>query len=130
MPKVLIVEDDKYLSHAYKIKLEANSFEVLMASDGNEALKVIQESKPDIILLDLIMPIKDGFTTLKEIKEHAEWKNIPIIITSNLSQKEDADRVKALGANDYIIKADLSLKILIEKINTALGLDATTATPS
>lgn len=120
MKKILVAEDDKFLSSAYRVKLTKAGFEVQMAFDGNEALTALQNFTPDIILLDLIMPSKDGFTVLAEIKANEAWKNIPVIVASNLGQKEDIEKSRQLGAIDFIVKSDLSLEGVIEKINKIL----------
>lgn len=117
MAKLLIVEDDKYLASAYRVKLTKAGFEVQNAYDGEEALQVMTTYTPDLILLDIVMPKKDGFATLEEIRQNPSWKNIPVIITSNLGQKEDIDKGMNLGATDFIVKSDLSLNDLITKIN-------------
>jgi two-component system, OmpR family, alkaline phosphatase synthesis response regulator PhoP len=120
MKRILIVEDDNFLSNAYRLKLTKAGFELKMARDGQEALEVLKSFAPDLILLDLVMPVKDGFTTLAEIKADERLKNIPVIIASNLGQKEDIDKGMALGASGYIIKSDLSLDQLITKINQTI----------
>jgi CheY-like chemotaxis protein len=120
MAKVLVVEDDKFLISAYRAKLTKVGFEVQMAGDGVEALEVLKTFRPDIILLDLVMPRKDGFMTLEEIKQQPELKSIPVIVASNLGQKEDLDKALGLGAVDYIIKSDLSMDSLVELINRTL----------
>ncbi|SRR5258708_721253 len=127
MKKILVAEDDKFLASAYRVKLTKAGFDVQIAGDGNEALTILKTFIPDLILLDLMMPIKDGFATLQELKANDAWKNIPVIVASNLGQKEDMDKSKELGATDFIIKSDLSLESLIEKINTII---AATATPA
>ena len=116
MLKILVVEDDRFLMSAYRVKLTKVGFEILTASDGNEAMAILQKNVPDIILLDLIMPIKDGFAVLKEVREDENLQNVPVIVASNLGQKEDLDRATQLGADDYIIKSDLSLDDLVTKI--------------
>lgn len=121
MAKILVAEDDKFLANAYKIKLPKAGFEMQLATDGQEALNMLQTFSPDLILLDLMMPVKDGFAVLQEIKANERFKSIPIIVASNLGQKEDVDRALALGANDFITKSDLSLNTIIEKINKLLG---------
>jgi DNA-binding response OmpR family regulator len=120
MKKILVAEDDKYLANAYRVKLVKSGFEIKIASDGVEALTILKDFTPDLILLDLVMPIKDGFTTLQEIKNDSKLKTIPVIIASNLGQKEDIDRGIALGAVDYIVKSDMSLEDIITKVNTVL----------
>ena len=121
MSKVLVVEDDRFLTSAYRAKLTKSGYEVQMAGDGEEALQILQQFHPDIILLDLVMPRKDGFATLSEIKQQASLKNIPVIVASNLGQKEDIDKAMGLGATDFIIKSDLSMDDLVTKIESILS---------
>lgn len=120
MKKILVVEDDNYLANAYRVKLTKAGFEVKNAYDGDEALNLLQTFTPDIILLDIVMPKKDGFATLEEIKANEKWKNIPVIVSSNLGQKEDRDKGLQLGATDFFIKTDFTLNSLIEKINNTI----------
>lgn len=120
MRKILVVEDDKFLANAYRVKLTKSEYEVRVASDGDEALKILNEYVPDLIVLDLMMPKVDGFTVLKEIKMSDKFKHIPVIVASNLGQTEDVVRATKLGASDYIVKTDLTMKKFIEKINTFL----------
>ena len=124
MKKILVAEDDQFLGSAYRVKLTKAGFEVQIARDGQEALTALQTFTPDLILLDLIMPVKDGFTTLQEIKANPAWQAIPVIVASNLGQKEDVEKSKQLGAVDFVIKSDLSLEGIIEKINTTLSNSA------
>lgn len=120
MKKILVVEDDTYLANAYRVKFTKAGFEVKSAFDGDEAIATLQTFIPDLILLDIVMPKKDGFTTLKEIKENEKWKNIPVILASNLGQKEDKEKGMKLGAYDFFIKTDFTLNALIEKINNII----------
>lgn len=126
MAKILVAEDDKFLVMAYRAKLTKSGFEVTIATDGEEALLALQTFIPDLILLDLVMPKKDGFATLEEIKKQDKLKNIPVIVASNLGQKEDLDKAMALGAVDYIIKSDLSMDELLAKINDKLSASSAT----
>jgi len=121
MAKVIIAEDDKFLLKAYQVKLNKSGFEVKYATDGAEVLEILKTFKPDLIVLDLIMPKKDGFYVLEQVKANPDLKHIPILVTSNLGQKEDIDRAKALGAHDYIIKSDMSLNDLVAKISSAIA---------
>lgn len=121
MKKILVVEDDKYLMNAYRVKLTKSGFEVKMAMDGEEALAAIPSFLPDLVILDIVMPKKDGFAVLEEMKQHSEWKRIPVIITSNLGQKEDIDKGMQLGAKDFIVKSDIPIDDVVNKINTALA---------
>ena len=120
MKKILIVEDDKYLANAHRVKLTKSGFETMIAYDGNEAIKTCATFNPDIIILDLIMPNKDGFTVIEELKNDPVMKTIPIIVTSNLSQQEDINRALNLGAVDYIVKSNIDLNDLLRKINSVL----------
>ena len=122
MKKILVVEDDKFLASAYRIKLSKSGFEVQVAGDGNEAIAQLQTFTPDLILLDLIMPGKDGFNTLMQLKTDARWKNIPIIIASNLGQQEDIQKGMRMGATDFIVKSDTSLEQVMDKINKILQI--------
>ncbi|QQG47359.1 MAG: response regulator [Candidatus Woesebacteria bacterium] len=117
MKKILVVEDDKFLANAYRVKLTKAQFETRLASDGNEALSALDEFNPDLVILDLMMPVKDGFSVLSEMRKSDKWKSTPIIVSSNLGQKEDIDRALGLGANDYVVKSDLSMAELLEKVN-------------
>lgn len=120
MKKILVVEDDKFLSGAYRIKLVKLGFEVQLASDGDDALAHLQTFTPDLILMDLIMPGKDGFSTLIRLRSDPRWKTIPVIVASNLGQQEDIDKSMALGATDFIVKSDTSLEQVANKINAIL----------
>lgn len=119
--KILIAEDDRFLANAYRVKLTKAGFEVKITSDGQEALTALRTFIPDLILLDLVMPVKDGFATLQEIKAHPTLRTIPVIVASNLGQKEDVDKAMKLGARDFVIKSDLSLDTLIQKIHKLVG---------
>lgn len=121
MKKILIVEDDKFLANAYRVKLNKAGFDVKITSDGEEAIAILSSFLPDLILLDIVMPKKDGFAMLKELKGNSFWSSIPVILASNLGQKEDMEKGKQLGAADFIIKSDLSLNDLIERINSILN---------
>ena len=111
---ILVGEDDKFLSNVYKTKLAKEGFQVEHGTDGKEVLRLALEKKPDLILLDLIMPVMDGFETLAELKANPETKDIKVVILSNLSQEEDMKKVMALGAVEYVVKANVSFKEVIE----------------
>lgn len=120
MNKILVGEDDSFLANAYRVKLTKAGFEVKIARDGQEVIDSFATFVPDLIILDLIMPVKDGFTTLSEIKANDVWKKIPVIVASNLGQKEDIDKSMTLGAIDYVVKSNMSINSLVEKINNLL----------
>lgn len=121
MPHILVVEDDQFLSAAYKLKLEKEEFTVSLGQDGQEALDMLQTLTPDLILLDLVMPIKDGFAVLSDLKESEKLRDIPVIIASNLGQDEEIKRGIAMGAVDYIVKSNTSLEEIVQKINQTLS---------
>jgi DNA-binding response OmpR family regulator len=121
MSKILLVEDDKFLSKAYQDGLEDAGFTVVRASDGKEAMKELKSFKPDIILLDLIMPLENGISTLEEIKGDEALKNIPVMILSNSARDSDIKKAMALGVVDYLIKADFSMEEVIKKVKVYLG---------
>lgn len=119
---VLIVEDDPFYSKIYKTKLAKENLNALLASNGNDAIKTIKEQgAPALVLLDLIMPGKDGFETLAEIKQDPTMKDVPVVVLSNLSQEEDINRVKALGASEYLIKSNISIQEVVDKIKNSLA---------
>jgi DNA-binding response OmpR family regulator len=119
--KILLTEDDKFISRAYTDGLTRAGYEVKQAYNGNEALELVKDFKPDLILLDLIMPGKNGFETLGDLKADHELKDIPVIVLSNLGQDTDIQQGKDLGAIDYLIKSNYSLSEVIDKINKHLG---------
>lgn len=121
MAKILVAEDDKFIASAYRVKLSKEGYDIKIASDGQEVFDILATFTPDLILLDLVMPVKDGFTVLEELKTNDSWKNIPVIVASNLSQKEDVDKGMALGANDYIIKSQMPINMVLDKIKKLLG---------
>lgn len=120
MPYILIAEDDPYYSKIYRHKFTKDGFNVEVAENGEKALEIVKRKKPDIILLDLIMPVKDGFQVLRELKEDDSLKNIKVVAVSNLGEKDDIERINKLGADGYIIKNSISIYELVEKIKKYL----------
>jgi len=118
--KILIVEDDKFLGELIARKLTSEGFNIVLAVDGEEGVKKIKEEKPDLVLLDLILPGIDGFEVLAKTKEDANVASIPVIILSNLGQKEEIEKGLKLGAIDYLIKAHFTPAEIIEKIKNTL----------
>lgn len=118
--KILIVEDDKFLRELIARKLTDEGFEIIEAVDGEDGIKKIKETKPDLILLDLILPSIDGFEVLSRVKGDEILASIPIIILSNLGQKEEVEKGLELGAVDYLIKAHFTPGEIIEKIKNVL----------
>jgi DNA-binding response OmpR family regulator len=119
--KVLVAEDDQFLKKIYESKFAKAGFEVKVAGDGVEALSILQSFQPHIILLDVIMPKKDGFDTLKELRANAKWQKIPILILSNLGQLEDKKKALALGATDYLVKSEMPIQELIQMVESKIA---------
>lgn len=116
MHKIVLADDEKFIATAYKDGLERAGYTVAVAHDGVEALEKIKAEIPDLILLDLIMPKMNGFEVLANLKKDPSISNIPVVVLSNLSQATDEAEVRSKGAADFIVKSDLSLKELIERI--------------
>ena len=117
---ILIIEDDKFLRELIAQKLIKENFEVFEAVDGEEGIKKIKSKKPDLILLDLILPGIDGFEVLSRMKEDPTLTSIPVIILSNLGQKEDVEKGLKLGVADYLIKAHFTPGEIVDKVKAAL----------
>jgi DNA-binding response OmpR family regulator len=121
MPKnILIIEDDRFLRELIAQKLIKEDFNISEAIDGEEGIKKIKEEKPDLVLLDLILPGIDGFEVLSKMREDPSITRIPVIILSNLGQREDVERGLKLGAVDYLIKAHFTPGEIIEKMKLVL----------
>ncbi len=121
--KVMLVEDDSFLRDICAKKLSKEGFEVYEAIDGEEALKIVDKVKPDIVLLDIILPAIDGFEVLEKIRSNPnpETQKVPIIMLSNLGQKDDIEKALKIGANDYLVKAHFNTEEIIDKIKKELG---------
>ncbi len=117
---ILVIEDDQFLRELISQKLSKEGFKISEAMDGEEGVKKIQQEKPNLILLDLILPGLDGFEVLSQAKQDPALSEIPVIILSNLGQKEDIERGLKMGAVDYLIKAHFTPGEIIEKIKQAL----------
>lgn len=114
---VLVVEDDLLLVQAYKIKLEKEGLETLVATTGKEALAFLEKDPPNVVLLDLLLPGLNGFEFLSAIRKNEKWKSVPVIILTNLTQSEENLKIaKDLGAVDYIVKAEIRIGDIIEKV--------------
>ena len=117
---LLIVEDDKALQKAISEALTDAKFEVMLASDGNEGMSRARKKKPDLILLDLILPDKDGYKVLLELKKDKKLKKIPVIIFTVIDTEVSIKECKAVGAVDYLIKPNYSLKEVVKKVKQHL----------
>lgn len=114
--KILLVEDDSAISLMYKGKFEADGFEVVTADNGVIGFELAKKEKPDMIMLDVIIPQMDGFSVLKELKNNADTKKIAVIMLTNLGTPEDKAKGEKMGAIDYIVKAHLTPSQISEKI--------------
>ena len=120
MAKIIIVEDDKFLRDLITQKVLKEGYLVVEAVNGEEGVAKAKEEKPDLMLLDLILPGIDGFEVLRQVKENPETSSIPVIILSNLGQKDDVERGMKLGAADYLIKAHFTPGEILTKIKSIL----------
>lgn len=120
--KILIIEDDQFVMDIYQTKLKHEGFEVEIASNGLEALEKLEkmERLPDLVLLDILMPYMSGLETLEKLKATENLKNIPVIMLTNLSQKEDIEESLRLGASDYLIKSHFTPSEVLEKVSKYL----------
>lgn len=114
--KILIVEDEKPLAKALSLKLAASGFEVKVASNGDEALSALTEGSYDLMLMDIMMPKRDGWSVLEELKSHT--KHVPVFVMSNLGQEEDIKHAESLGVKGYIVKSNTPLAKIVEQIRT------------
>ena len=122
MPKILIIEDEVFLRELIVRKLKNEGFEVSQAITGKEGIKKVKDEKIDLILLDLVLPDTEKWEVMKELKKDPVLAKIPIIILSNLGQKEDIETGLKLGATDFLIKAHFAPHEIIEKIKNVLKL--------
>ncbi len=112
----MVIEDDRFLSTVIKARLEKMGAEVTQAFDGEEALANLLRQKPNLIILDLIMPKKTGFDVLEKISNTPELKTIPVVILSHLAQESDIEKAKQLGATAYFVKVKVSIDEVVEKV--------------
>lgn len=122
MTRIAIIEDDQVISQMYRMKFEADGFEVQLAENGQQGVDMVKEFKPDIILLDLQMPHMNGSEALSQIRGHDWGKTIPVIILTNLGEEEAPKELRALGIHSYIVKADLTPRQVVGRVKDALGI--------
>lgn len=120
MPKILIVEDEPELLQVLSDTLKQEEFKVIEAKNGAEGLEAVLNSKPDLILLDILMPVMDGIAMLKEIKINEAFKNIPVIVLTNYSDTQKIAEAMELGAYGYLIKINLKNNDLVKNVRSAL----------
>lgn len=118
--KILVVEDDKMISSMYETKLKQDGYLVITADNGAQAIELASQEKPDIILLDIILPQIDGFQVLQELRNTESFRNIPIIMLTNLGTTEDKEKGEKLGATGYWVKASLTPAQVGEKMREYL----------
>ena len=120
MKKILFIEDESALQKTFRDVLEKEGYQMISALDGESGLRLAKSQKPDLILLDLILPRKDGFEVLKELKEDEATKEIPVIVLTNLEDIESVEKAIELGATTYLVKAQYTLEEVIQKVKKAL----------
>lgn len=118
--KILLVEDEELIQKLLQRRLGAEGFEVMSAKDGQEGLAAMRQTRPDVVLLDIVMPRKNGFQVLEEMQKDENLRNIPAIIISNSGQPVELDRAKQLGAKDWLIKTEFDPQEVTEKIRKQL----------
>lgn len=119
--KILVVEDDNFLQGLLSKKLSGEGFEIAAVNNGNDALEKVKEFNPNAILLDLILPEMQGFEVLEKLKDDPNTKEIPVIVLSNLGQKEEINKGMELGAADYMVKAHFTPEEIVEKVEEILN---------
>lgn len=116
MSQILLIEDDPFIQDIYQTALEQADFEVEIAEQGDQALRVMRKEKPDLVLLDIVLPGMNGWDVLYEIKTDSELKKIKVFVLSNLNQEDEVDKGKNLGADRYLIKAHYTPSEVVEEI--------------
>lgn len=119
---VLLVEDDEFLAEIYQKKFEMEGFKIAVSENGEKALIDIKKKIPDLILLDILLPKLDGFSVLEKLKADKTTKDIPVIMLTNLGQRDDVERAKALGAVDYLIKAHFKTSEIVDRVRRELKM--------
>ena len=121
MRNILIIEDDDFFRELIRRKLTIKDFNLMEAINGEVGIELMKDKKPDLVLLDLLLPNMDGFEALIKIKAEPAIASIPVIVLSNLGQKEDIDRALKIGASDYLIKSQFDIDQVIDKITSILA---------
>ena len=122
MTKIAIIEDDPVISQMYRMKFEADGFEVETADNGELGVKLVESFSPDLILLDMQMPQMNGNEALRQIRHEPWGKQIPVIVLTNLGEEEAPKDLRSLGIHSYIVKADLTPRQVVERVKNALNL--------
>lgn len=121
MKKILFIEDESALQKTLGEILRQEDYEIISALDGETGLRLANAKKPDLILLDLVLPRIHGFEVLKKLKENAETKAIPVLVLTNLEDVKDIEKVLNLGATTYLVKENYTLEEVLEKVKKTLG---------
>ena len=122
MTKIAIIEDDQVISQMYRMKFEADGFDVQLANNGKHGVELVESFLPDIILLDLQMPEMNGVEALEIIRANDWGKNIPVMILTNLGEEEAPKELRGLGIHSYIVKANLTPRQVAQRVREALNL--------
>ncbi|MBI3252340.1 MAG: response regulator [Candidatus Omnitrophica bacterium] len=120
LKKILLVEDEQDIANVLAVRLEVNGYEVILAKDGEEALQKVKKEKPDLVILDLMLPKINGFEVCRMLKFDGAFKNLPIIVLSALHQQQDREKIQQYGADAYFIKP-FDLNLLLVKIKALIG---------
>ncbi|MBR3365560.1 response regulator [Candidatus Saccharibacteria bacterium] len=130
MSKIMLVEDDNSLREIYSIRLVAEGYEVVSAGDGEEALAMAVQERPDLVLSDVMMPKISGFDMLDILRSTPETKNIKVIMMTALSSEDQRQRGESLGADKYLVKSQVGIEDVINAVHEVMGDRATAATPA
>lgn len=120
MAKILIIDDDALMVRMYQTKLKSDGYEVATAADGKEGMEKIKKETPDLVLLDIMMPVMNGLELLKKLKADKETKNLPIVLLSNVGEEADINKGLEMGAVAYLVKASYTPKEVVQKIKEVL----------
>lgn len=124
MTKIAIIEDDSVISQMYRMKFETDGFEVQVANNGRDGIVLVEEFSPDMVLLDMQMPIMNGDEALRRIRKESWGKTVPVMVLTNLGEEEAPKDMRSLGIEAYIVKADLTPRQVVERVKSTLGLGA------
>lgn len=122
MTKIAIIEDDSVISQMYRMKFEADGFTVEVAGNGKDGVGLVKEFQPDLVLLDMQMPIMNGDEALAAIRAEEWGKTVPVIVLTNLGEEEAPKNLRSLGIHSYIVKADLTPRQVAERVKEALNI--------
>lgn len=122
MTKIAIIEDDSVISQMYRMKFESDGFDVQIANNGRDGLSLVEQFKPDIVLLDMQMPVMNGDEALRNMRK-TEWgKKVPVMVLTNMGEEEAPKDMRSLGIEAYIVKADLTPRQVVDRVKSTLGL--------